>query len=492
MAPYGTYGTSDTFAIYERESSWALKRRWRPFQLAALALVLLSRRDDEPDERLWYFPSSQFEELQTLAPPGSEEAKYKASPMSGTAFRRFGNASVTVSWKSLVAIESAIGLRPVDAREVIRDLSGFQSPAGLYGSKRRRKDGVVSINENARHTAMSLLVQMHFGEDRAPTSIYARFRRQIDWLLNEAMLPDGGWPFEQTEESKKEGLGATSTTACLMAISQFEKLCRLRESDQRVLPSNLCENVTRSVKALLDARADGIWDLRNEGLPLETRVAESAYIISGIRHAMKFGALSSLVDERLDMRAVLRALQSDLLSLAMPFGRGWPANIGGLSISSAATICALHAISGIEPSELNPAERELISNSENHVITSLTRDNGWELLRTWDWATLAEYASVKIGPLSSKEWSSFAKKIGSVRRAHMSGRLTPYVLYKVPSVSRSAVVYCLTRGRGLTAHHAIRPRVVSSFLEFAGKSFWVSWAAGISFVTGLILARLLR
>src|ERR1700685_3882388 len=91
-------------------SSTNTESEWRRIQRAALAVTCLSQRDEDSDERLWYFPSSLFEELQTLAPPASNEARLKAPPSSQASFRRFGNPSITVSWKALLAIETATGL----------------------------------------------------------------------------------------------------------------------------------------------------------------------------------------------------------------------------------------------------------------------------------------------------------------------------------------------------------------------------------------------
>lgn len=314
-----------------------IEAKWKPIQKAALTVTLLSQRDEDREERLWYFPASLFEELQTLAPADSDEAGSKAKPLSQAAYGRFGNPSITVSWKALVAIEAATGARPVASRDVIRDLAGFQSPDGAYGSKVPRHPG-FTINDCARHTAMALLIQMSFGNEQSPIATYSKFERPVRWLVGKAALPEGGWAFEQSERSQSQGLGATSTVACIMALSKFVQMCGRGELEKDGLYTLIKDKVAQSFHALVTANISGTWDLRNEGLPFETRVAESSYIISGVRHAIRHAALSELAPRSAQM---LRELQFDLLSVGIPLAHGWPSEVGGLTISLAATACAL-------------------------------------------------------------------------------------------------------------------------------------------------------
>jgi hypothetical protein len=482
--------TPDAIAVRKAEDRIGVRKQWRQIQLAALSVLTLSRRDEEPNERLWYHPASRFEELQTLAPPGSEEIKAKAQFVPDRAFRKFGNASITVSWKALIAIETATDIRPIESREVIEDIAKFQSATTAnYGSKIHRKDRNFSINENARHTAMALLVQMSFGEDQGPVTIFSRFERPVQWLITEAILPDGGWQFEQSEASKKQGIGATSTIACLMALCQFVKICNRAELKEAGLFEPIRDKVNLSLRALTAARVNGIWDLRNEGLAPETRIAESAYVVSGLRHAIRFGGLTELADGIIDVQQILRQLQLDLLSIAIPLGQGWPADVGGLSISPAATICSLHALSDL-PLEGLPREMcALISAAEERILTDIRRDNGWEFLRTWDWATLAELSTAKIGPLAPSDWRALLKNIAAVHEAKSLGQLSKSVLRRLPPESISAVQYCLTRGGAISLRDSAASNITNSIAEFLKRSGWGLWTAVISFFVGLLLAK---
>jgi hypothetical protein len=481
---------SDGIAARDNENPIRARRLWKSIQLSAVTVLVLSRRDEEQNERLWYLPASRFEELQTLAPPGSEESKAKATFVPGSAFRKFGNPSITVSWKALAAIETATGTRPIEAREVIRDIAEFQSPAGAYGSKIVRKDQNFSINENARHTAMALLVQMLFGADQGPVSIFSRFERLVRWMVSETVfLPGGGWSFEQSEVSKRQGLGATSTIACLMALCQFVKMCNRDQLEESGLFALIQDKVALSLQALVRARTSGIWDLRNEGLPLETRTAESAYVISGVRYAIRFGALAELTSGLIDAEKALRELQMDLVAVALPLGHGWPADVGGLSVSPAATICSLHALLGFPVQQLPAEQRSLINAAEERMLTDIRRDNGWEFLRTWDWATLAEISTAKIGPLARPEWNELLKSIAAVREAKSNGRLSKSVLRHLPVESRLPLRYCLTRGGAISLHDNLLANITSSSTEFIKRSSWGAWTAVISFFVGLLLAK---
>jgi hypothetical protein len=486
----GSFRTASTGTVQQDERTLSVRRHWKHLQLAALSVLSLSRRDDQPNERLWYYPASRFEELQSLAPPGSEEFKAKAQFEPNNAFRKFGNASITVSWKALTAIEAATGMRPAQSSEIAQDVAEFRSPTtGNYGSKVYRKEGNFTINENARHTAMALLTQMSFGTDQKPATTFSRFERPVRWLITNAILPDGGWAFEQTEESKRDGLGATSTIAGLMALSQFVKNCGRHKLIEAELFNPIREEVILSLRKLIAARKNGIWDLSNEGLPPETRVAESAYVISGLRHAIRYGNLGELVDGVIDVEEILRRFQLDLLSIAVPLGYGWPANIGGLSISPAATICSLHAVCDLPPAMMTVEMRDLVQRADERLLADVRRDNGWEFLRTWDWATLAELTTARIGPVSLSEWRALSKGIAAVRDAKRLGRLSTSVLRRVPAEGRLAVHYCLTRGGTISVRHSLTSHVADAALELLKRTGWGIWTAGIGFFVGILLAK---
>ena len=467
-------------------SGSTLEARWKRIQKAALTVTLLSQRDEDSNERLWYFPASLFEELQTLAPPDSLEAGSKAKPLSQAAFGRFGNPSITVSWKALVAIEAVTGSRPVASREVIPDLVHFQSPDGAYGSKVPRHPGYTyTINDCARHTAMALLIQMSFGSEQSSTSILGKFERLVRWLVGPAGLEEGGWAFEQSERSQKQGLGPTSTASCIMALSKFVQMC-----DRENLPHDLYElirqKVVRSLAALVETSTSGTWDLRNEGLPLETRVAESAYIISCIRHAIRHGALEELEPQSMD---ILRKLQLGLISVGVPLKHGWPSGIGGLSISPAATVCALHALSDLDIQELPNEARELLGAAEQRMLSDVCRDNGWEFLRGWDWATLAELSIVKIGPMSPFESNKLFKKVSAVKVARSHGHLNRFVLRGLPAESRMPVEYCLTRGQRVAMNETMASKFRASTAEFLKKSSWSVWTTLVGIAVLFLLSK---
>jgi len=484
------YGTSDAFAVKGDRSRVALQTRWKPIQLAALSVLNLSRRDEETDERLWYFPVSRFEELQTLAPRNSKEWRTKAQFKPGTAYRKFGNCSITVSWKALIAIEATTGMRPAEASEVIRDLTGFQSPKGNYGSKAPRKDNNVTVIENARHTAMALLVQMLFGSDQGSANLFARLERPVRWLVSDTVaLPSGGWSFDQSEESKQQGLGATSTIACIMALSQFVKICCREKLETVGLFDVIRQKVIQALPELVVSRTDRIWDFRNEGLSSETRTAESAYVISGLRFAIQRGALLELVSPQLDASQILRSLQMDLLSIAAPLERGWPADVGGLSVAPAATICSLHALSDLSRANVPIEKYEIISAAEERMLSDLRRDSGWEFLRTWDWATLAEIATARVGPITYYESNTLMKRIAKVRDAKLSGRLSMLTLRHLHPDSRKPVRYCLTRGEAVPLKDSFAAVVMKVGSAFIQKSGFAVWSAIISFVVALILAK---
>jgi hypothetical protein len=461
--------------------------KWKRVQGAALSVVALSQRDEDPSERLWYLPTSLFEELQTLAPPGSVEAKARDEVHVDRAYRRFGYPSITVSWKALAAIATATSARPAAAREVIRGLKEFQSPDGAYGSKVPRQHG-HTINECARHTAMALLIQMDFGEDQTPASLIARFERPISWLLGPAALPEGGWAFEQSVRSQQEGLGGTSTVACIMALSRFAAICGPATLKAKGVYELIQEQVSKSLRALAAHRtSSGTWDLRNEGLPTETRVAESAYIVSGIRYAVRAGALASLDEEAPE---ILRDMQEGLLQVGLPLERGWPAEAAGLSVSPSATICALHALSDLKPHNLDTKERQLVAAAETRLLEELGRDNIWEFLRTWDWATLAELSSARVGPIGLSEWSKLYSTIVSVKQAKDASRLSRAVLRRLPMAARMAARYCLTRGLSIPLRDTLSSKMRSASSEFMQKSAWAAWTTLIGIVVGFLLSKL--
>lgn len=464
-----------------------LAAKWQSIQRAALAVVVLSQRDEDRNERLWYFPTSLFEELQTLAPQGSVEAALKDQTRVESAYRRFGNASITVTWKALTALMAGTGEAPAASRDVIRGLSEFQSADGAYGSKVPRQHG-HTINDCARHTAMALLIHMDFGEDRTPGAIMARFERPVRWLLGPAALGSGGWAFEQSSRSQQEGLGGTSTVACIMALARFVTVCGEGPLQANGLLGLIKDKLSLSLGALASSRtASGLWDLRNEGLPTETRVAESAYIISGIRYAINNGELLSLVN---DASNVLLDMQRGLLDVGTPLEQGWPAESGGLSVSLAATVCALHALSDLKPEQLRDKDRKLILSAEERLVRDIVRDNAWEFLRSWDWATLVELASHKVGPVPALDLSRLSGALTKVSAAKANGRVSPATLRGVPTEARAAVRYCLTRGLRVPLRDTPSSKLRSASGEFVRKSGWVVWTVLISAAVGFLLSKL--
>jgi hypothetical protein len=331
-----------------------------------------------------------------------------------------------------------------------------------------------------------LLIQMSFGHEQSAHAILTKFETPIRWLVMEAILERGGWAFEQTARSQAEGLGATSTVACVMALSKFYQLCEGSEFEASELGGTIRQKVSASLDELVAASNQGTWDLRNEGLPLETRVAESAYVISGLRHAIERAALLKLYPNAAE---VLRHLQVSLLSVGLPLKHGWPSGLGGLSVSPAASICALHALIDFDRNTLPAEARSFLSAAESRILVDVCRDNGWEFLRTWDWATLAEISSTRIGPMMGFKWRRLAKSADLVQRAKQKQKVGHLTLWRLPKDSRGAIEYVLSRGGRVLLRDSIVTRAGRLSLDFFVRSSWAVWTAGIGLILGYVLSR---
>lgn len=396
---------------------------WAQLRDAGVSVLLSSQREGG----LWSYPSSDFDHSLLYAPDDSEELEARKR-------ETFGHASITVSWVALEALAAAFGRDPPLPKSPTRALKANRFDSGAYGSLIARAGAPPYVNESAKHTASSILLQFSVSESSAESS---DLLRSLDWLANPtSQVVGGGWPYANNEKGR--GLGPMTTAACIAALCQGHK--RLGHSMPTDLKSNLVHAVQRGFEAITAGKTDAIWDgFDSEGLPQATRVGDSAFILwlLGLALTSDLALFVPEAGKTVDglRRKLLRDGPDD----------GWPARESAGTISISATICVLQALTAFSARH-RPAEKQRIQRAEAVVLELLSAPDSWKSLRVWDWAMLTELATARAGPISESSALGLARTLESIRKRSANHRPIAGLLRKLPETSWAPIRYIRFRG----------------------------------------------